>query len=363
MNILLCHTTLRSGGIESMIVNLANELSKSHKVTVCLIFEPKDDDVCLKKLSNGIKIISLGKTKRGVNIILLWKLLRIFSKEKYDAIQLNGFFFYYFLSILLLHPFRNFFYTVHNEANEENRSWDKKLFSLKKWCFKKNWMIPITISDNSHLSFKNLYGVDGNLIYNGVPNSLHIEDMCIDNYKKTPLTKILFNPARISEQKNQIMLCMAIKDLVEEGFDICLLIAGSNDNEKIFSELSVYFNERIRYIGEIDNALSFMKQSDAMCLSSIYEGMPVTVLEALSIGCIPICTPVGGIVNVIKNQYNGFLSEDVLLESYKTVLRKFLETSDDDIFNMKKNCIDSFSPFCIENTAKQYSLLFERYNV
>lgn len=49
-----------------------------------------------------------------------------------------------------------------------------------------------------------------------------------------------------------------------------------------------------------------MAHCDAMCLPSIWEGLPVTLLEALSVGCIPICSNVGGIPDVIESGMNGF---------------------------------------------------------
>ena len=50
--------------------------------------------------------------------------------------------------------------------------------------------------------------------------------------------------------------------------------------------------------------------------------MPVTLLEALSVGCIPICSPVGGIVNVVKHGVNGLLSKDSTEEEYYLTVKK-----------------------------------------
>ena len=56
MKILICHSSLGSGGIESMVVNLANEMSKTHDVSVLTIFKPRETDICFKRLS-GKEII------------------------------------------------------------------------------------------------------------------------------------------------------------------------------------------------------------------------------------------------------------------------------------------------------------------
>lgn len=98
MKILLCHSSLGSGGIESMVVNLANQMSLTQDVTVCTIFQPKDTDVCYQKLSPRVKFISLGKTKKGITVKLLFSILQTIRKGCFDVIHLNGFFLLLFSS-------------------------------------------------------------------------------------------------------------------------------------------------------------------------------------------------------------------------------------------------------------------------
>ena len=45
-----------------------------------------------------------------------------------------------------------------------------------------------------------------------------------------------------------------------------------------------------------------MYLSDAFCLTSVYEGLPISLLEAISCGCVPVCTPVGGITEVVHHE-------------------------------------------------------------
>lgn len=60
--------------------------------------------------------------------------------------------------------------------------------------------------------------------------------------------------------------------------------------------------EQIRFHGLQDNVLPFLERSDALILSSDYEAMPMTVLEAMAANRAVICPLVGGV--------SGFLSED-----------------------------------------------------
>ena len=141
---------------------------------------------------------------------------------------------------------------------------------------------------------------------------------------------------------------------LKEGYDCCLLIAGSNDDKQIFSSLEPYFCNRIIYLGERDDAVDIMNSVDAMVLSSGWEGMPVTLVEALSVGCIPICSPVGGIPNVIEHGQNGLLSKSPSEEDYYQTMRSFLSLASESVVEMKEACICSFTPYDIAHTAASY---------
>ena len=94
--------------------------------------------------------------------------------------------------------------------------------------------------------------------------------------------------------------------------------------------------------------------ADAMCLPSIWEGMPVTLLEALSVGCIPICSPVGGIVDVINNGVNGVLSASSSAEDYYAAMKVYMSYTDEDINKMKQSSRESFEKYDIANASQEY---------
>lgn len=359
MKILIMHSSLGSGGIESMVVNLANAMSKTQDVAVCTIYQPKKTDICYNRLSSNVHFISLGKQNTGFSLRVLFRIYSLIRKGGYDAVHLNGFFYYYALAVLFLHRKTSFFYTVHNDAHKENCLWDKYLIFLKRFCFVHNWMHAVTISKTSQDSFLELYNAPNTLIYNGVPRP-NVGKANLLDYKLTDRTRILLNPARISTQKNQLMLCRVVKRLISEGFDCSLIIAGSNDDLSIFAQIKPYLSDRICYIGERDDIVEIMSSVHAMCLSSSWEGMPVTLIEALSVGCIPICTPVGGICDVVNDDSNGLLSDDISEDSYYNAVKRFLQMSDVEIKQMAENCINSFSKFDIETTSSLYLELFSK---
>ena len=354
MKILHIHPSMAGGGIESMICALSNQMAKNEDVVVCSIFEPVDSDTFWFKLSPLVKKTTLGKKNAGFSFKVCWQILRFIRDGKYDIVNVHGMFYYYVLSVLFLRRRTKFFYTVHSDANMENTIWDKRLFVLKRYCFKKGWLHPITISNISQKSFEDLYNVPSVLIFNGVSRQPVIEDSVVSTYKISENTKVFIHAGRISLAKNQAVLCKVFKRLIEEGNDVVLLIAGAKQSNEIFSNIMKYFSDRIVYLGQRDDIVQIMAHSDGMCLPSLWEGLPVTLLEALSVGCIPICSNVGGIPDVIKSGYNGFLSNSPAEQDYYKIMQTYLSMSQVDYRRIRKNCMGDFVQYDIVNTSRQY---------
>lgn len=352
---------MAGGGIEAIICALLNEMVERHDVTMATIFAPKDSDVFEKKLDKRIKRISLGKVNPGFSLSEIFKIFRLIRKGNYDVVHIHGFFYYYALSVLLLHHKVKFFYTIHSDAIMENVTWDKRFLWLKRICFVRKYIHPVTISPASQESFTKLYKTRSSLICNGVPKpTITATENPLVQYKITPSTKFFIHAGRINVAKNQVVLCRSFSRLINNGYDAVLLIAGGNHDEAIMQQLQPFFGDRIVYLGERNDIPTLFHFADAMCLPSIWEGLPVTLLESLAVGCVPICSPVGGIVNVVTHGYNGLLSQDSSESSYYKTLEEYMLMTEEDRKEMRKHCIESFAPYDIKQTAAQYELAYTR---
>lgn len=358
MKILHIHPSLEGGGIEAMICGLANEMVKTEDVTVCSIFEPKETDVFYRQLAPGVRRITCHKIRQGFSLKELWLVWQIIRQGKYDVVHLHGFLYYYLLAILLSGRSRTrFVYTVHNDAFRENGRWDTHLLGIKKWLFRKGIVRPVTISEISKASFTALYHCESRLVYNGIPRpktDASKRTDIIEAARRTKDTAVLLNAARIDTQKNQLVLCKVAQRLVEEGEDIVLLLAGSVTNTVSYEEIVPYLSERIMYLGERNDIPQLLSEVDAFCLPSRWEGLPVTLLESLAVGCVPICAPVGGIVNVLTDGRDGLLSASCCEEDYYQALKRFLALSSEERTAMRQEGMKTFSRYEISKTSGEY---------
>ena len=121
-----------------------------------------------------------------------------------------------------------------------------------------------------------------------------------------------------------------------------------------------------RLLTSVSNSSTYLSLSERCAnskavneLSGTVPNTETTLLEALSVGCIPICSPVGGIVNVINSGQNGLLSKDSTEnEVYKTI-SCFLEMPEDSINDMKQSASNSFNKYDIKSCAANYLKKYE----
>jgi len=355
MKILEIIPNLESGGAERFVVDLSNELSKTNEVVLVLFYPAISNSGFYSEVNSNIKLITLDK-KRGFDFFLLFKLYKLIKQEKPNIIHTHIRAFLYLALLKTFFPKTKFLHTIHSDAHKE--AGGRIFYLLKKYFFRRSKVIPVVISDDGEKSFKKCYGMSAPLIYNGrARKELKISDTVIEEmqrYKITPQTKILINVARTDFAKNQAMLAECVKELTNEGFDIVCLIVGRKSNIDIVQSIEALNCKNMFLLGERTNPMEYMAMADAFCLSSSWEGMPISLIEAFFTATIPVCTPAGGVKDMIKDGVNGILSTDLSKESYKNAIIRYLNMSAEEINEMKTKVLASSNQYTIEECAKSY---------
>ena len=83
----------------------------------------------------------------------------------------------------------------------------------------------------------------------------------------------------------------------------------------------------VQFHGHTSNALAYMRQMDALLLTSSHEGLPVAVLEAMSLGVAVVATHSGGLPEVLSGGECGWLVEPKDFRGYANALLSALEST------------------------------------
>ena len=372
MKILHIIYSLSSGGAERFLVDLANELSQREDCDVRLLILKTDQDernVFYKnELCIRVHLESLGIRKMSLS--LFFKLYHFIKKENPNIvhIHLSPIVLYCLLPITFMRK-PVYIETVHNEvARIDNGSKIKRL--LKLIVYRIRLVRICTTSDKNAIEYKKVYGRECDvMIYNGrkhLSKSLSFEAIKkeVESYKYNNSTLVITHIARCAVQKNQDLLIDAFNEIISQKHNVILLIIGSGFDSEKGNELKRRAHNGIYFLGEKHNVQDYLLCSDAFCLSSIYEGLPITLIEALACGCIPLSTPVSGVVDLVVNNENGFISANFTLDSYVEMLLRYLKNHESinkqrllELFRAKlsmRACAESYYDFykyCLNNVG------------
>lgn len=127
---------------------------------------------------------------------------------------------------------------------------------------------------------------------------------------------------RLSKEKNQLMLLEAAVDLIYAHPSVRFLIVGEGPEENLLKHFvrNKNISDKVIFTGLIKDVAPVYQALDAFVLSSLTEGVPLTVLEAMASRCPVVATRVGGIPEIIEDGKTGFLVESGDVKSLKSKL-------------------------------------------
>lgn len=353
---------LGSGGGERFTIDLCNELAKRHEVILVVSHSLESCGFYKNEISPRVRVISYNK-KKGFDWKYSFKLLKLIRKEKPDVVHTHLMAIVYIALSALLCRKTKFFHTLHTTARKEAEGRIGE--SVRRFLFSRKLVKPITISPDSQQSFKELYNMNAPLINNGrdIPTDLEISKEIEDEFKKyrrTLQTRVIVQLAHVGYPKQQDMMSRVADRLMKEGYDFTVLMIGEIHEKKMAELVLSLNNPNIHILGGKHNPLEYLKSADAFTLTSSFEGLPISLIEAIGVGLVPICTPVGGIVNVIKDSKNGFLSEDTSEDSYYIALKRYLDTPIERLYEMKAEALESYKPYTMIECANNYENKFQK---
>ncbi len=141
-----------------------------------------------------------------------------------------------------------------------------------------------------------------------IPNPINKNIPVFDGIKKE---KKIVSAGRLKPQKNYPMLLTAFSKFSRSFPDYTLEIYGDGNQKEALEKLAAELNieEKVVFNHFCEDIFPKMAEGSMFVMSSNYEGISNSMLEALAIGTPTICTdcPVGGAREMIENNVNGIL--------------------------------------------------------
>lgn len=301
MNILHLTRTMGTGGTEKVILQLTRLLVENGD-TVFVASMGGKHEIDLKNINaQHINIRDLEK-KNPIDIFSnLLKIKSAILQNNIEVVHTHHRMAAFYIRILqqLKMITVKHIHTQHNVFND--KIWLTN-FSLKRCQI-------VAVGKNVSDSLTNTYKLnekDVRVIYNSVDNSNIERQSC--NIHNGSFT--IINVGRLSEQKGMSYFIQAAFKIKNAGYkNVRYLVVGDGAlREDLVREIAeLHLQNDVTLLGFRRDVQELMMNSNLVVLSSLWEGLPLTPIEAFSCGKAVVATAVDGTPEIITNGFNGLL--------------------------------------------------------
>lgn len=352
--------SLRMGGAERMMINLANQLSKQTEVTVIQMTKGSD---LIHELDPSLHIFSFSG-RRTLGAFL--PLIKYLKKAKPDvlistqihvnilcmlAVLISG----QRLKVILREATTP---GIHFSLNKSLRTSITR--KLMKWLYPKADAVVVNadavlldLIENKFASQEKI-----SMIYNPVITE-NFRNMLQENISHPffGVAPVFISVGRLAKAKNYSLLIHAFAKVLEK-MDARLVIIGEGVERKsleaTISEMKL--EGKINLTGQLKNPYPLMRRADVFVLSSGYEGLPNSLIEAMACGTQVVSTDCSGGSREIL--LDGKLGSLVPVNDAGALAGAMVNALDMRV--SKADLIKSSERFETETVASQYFSLIEK---
>jgi len=306
IKILYLVSALKKCGPINVLFNILKDLdSKKYEIFAVCLSEGENGPILNQFKALHIKIILLNHSRLKGLVLNNSIVQKIVDDKKIDIVHSND-----FRSDLICAKLVNVITinTIHNFPPEDykNRygnlmgSWmsNKHKNSIKHIRF------PIACSKTVMKKFDETYNIKTDFIQNGIDIEKFVPLTENKKQLRTSLnlpidSQIFIVSGALSSLKNPKVIIDAFEKQNNE--DHVLLFIGIG---KLYNSLiSSYQSENIRFMGRVDSVNSYLQASDYYISASLTEGLPNSVLEAISVGLPVILSKISSHIEIAGDNY------------------------------------------------------------
>ncbi len=311
-----------------MVVHLARGLDRDRfDVASLSLYAPLGTSLEETLNQSGIPLWFTDK-KPGFDKRVFTRIDRIVRDFRPHVVHTHLYVLFYTLIPALYRRVPAMIHTVHNVAEKEADLRGRCVNRLALRC----GVVPVAIARAVADSLHETYGIDEfPLIPNGIPVELYRRPRM---GRKAWRQRAGFDPedvlfvcvARLNFQKNHALLIESFAQGPMANPRAHLLLVGDGELrpqlEKQVNTLSL--RDRVHFMGLRTDIPDLLNAADVFVLSSLYEGNPLSVMEAMAGGKPVISTAVGGVPELIEDRKSGFLVPSGDAKAFAQAMNKLL---------------------------------------
>ena len=347
----ICHvvTCFKAGGAQTFLASLSIAQKKTSNnvflISIDHIEKNEFNNSLLNKLdSNGINIFSFNRVP-GKNLTIInsfREAIKFFQKNKFDIVNTHLPLSHLFISSIPLKL--TIVNTIHNAP--------EKTSLLTTYINRSKPKIYCSQSARDLNKFNGKCTV----INNGIEFTKPTNHSKIDIYEelKIPVnSKLVISVGALRPQKNYVFLTNLIKEHFE-GSNIHFLICGNIVTESNVSNQILDCNlENLHYLGVKSNINDYLNSSDLFLSCSLFEGLPIAVLEAVFQGLPCVLSPIKPHKEIFEGLEGIYIPSKLESKFFKTEILNHFNSSEVvlKLNNSRQAFIESYR---IENTSLEY---------
>ena len=274
--------SIEEGGVEKNLINISNNLSNEIDISLISANENKR-----KYFNNKIKYIApknkfFNYKSRFLKVIVsIFLFFKFFFGKKTIIVSFQA----NIAAIVLGKIFRS---KVIIRSNSSPNYYAKNF--LKKKIMKFFYFFAdkvIVNSDEFKKEFKKYFNIDPIRIYNLLENPKKLKKKSQKKIKfpffdkNTKKCIKILAIGRLVKQKDHITILKALSLLKNKiNFKFCLIGKGNLKEKLNHFVVKNKMNKYVKFVGYKDNVYPYYKKADLYILSSLYEGLPNTLIEA-----------------------------------------------------------------------------------
>ena len=322
---------LAEGGLERVFGNTTKMLHDAGIEVHTLVLEN------LIEYEHGGKLITFGNYSK---FLKYFKLRSYLKSQKFDYIidfrhRINPKMEWLFLNFIYHN--QKFIYTIHSSQNATYLTANN--FIAKQMMQKAYKMVTVSNFIKQQLATK--YNFDSAIV---IPNAFDLKP--VSTAEKLPFDYCIAVGRLVSlKQFDKLVASYSNSILPQKNIHLVILGVGDKQEQIEKTILENKVSEFVHLLGFKSNVSEYISNAKFLVLSSKYEGFPMTVLEALSLG-----TPVisfdceSGPNEMIINNENGILVENQNFTELTRKMNIFVE--DENLYqNCKNNAVSSVAKF------------------